>query len=84
MIVGGVDTNSHTKPAVVLNYNDLNSDFVSKSLTLLKIGETVINYNAGVVMHDLIIDSGSSGSLLDPGTINKVVETISLTCSGIG
>ena len=84
MVIGGVDSSSHTKSAAILNYNDLSKDFISKSLTVLKIGDTVINYNAGAVMHDLIIDSGSSASLLDTTTINQVTSSISAVCSSLG
>ena len=35
-------------------------------------------------MHDLIIDSGSSGSLLDTATVNQVTQKISEVCTSLG
>lgn len=84
MVVGGIDASLHTQPPVTVSYNGQFQDLISQSLTQLKIGQTIINYNAGAVMHDLIIDSGSSGSLLDAGTVTQVTKTLSQICSSIG
>jgi len=35
-------------------------------------------------MKDLILDSGSSASLLDQQTIDAILEAISLSCTSLG
>ena len=84
MIIGGIDASIHTQPPATIPYNNAHQDVVSQSLTEIKIGDTLIHTNAGWVMHDLIIDSGSSGSLIDQKTYSHIIAKIASTCAGIG
>lgn len=83
MVFGGVDAAMHTRPPIVVPYDSPSADTISKSISEMKIGDTVIYSNAGQAMPDIIIDSGSTTSVLDRKTYNTISTAIEATCASM-
>ena len=65
MNLGTVDSSLHTQPGISIPYDDPLSDAVSKSLSTISFGTSVLTSNGGSEMPNLIIDSGSTTSVLN-------------------
>jgi hypothetical protein len=84
MNVGNIDTSLHTQPGITISYDDSFSDAVSKSLSSISFGKVVLTSNGGSEMPDLIIDSGSTTSVLNQNIYQQVITHLSDICTSLG
>lgn len=84
MNLGTLDTSLHTQPGIAILYDDSFSDAVSKSLSSISFGNVVLTSSGWSEMPDLIIDSGSTTSVLNQNIYQQVVAHLTDVCTSLG
>ena len=84
MNLGTLDTSLHTQPGITIPYDDSFSDAVSKSLSSISFGNVVLTSSGWSEMPDLIIDSGSTTSVLNQNIYQQVVAHLTDVCTSLG
>jgi hypothetical protein len=84
MAIGGLNESLHTLPPVAISYNHQDSDMVGLQLGRISMGSTVLHRNASALMPSLILDSGSTTSVLASPIVGKIQQAIAEACLGLG
>lgn len=84
MNLGMLDTSLHTQPGIAIPYDDSFSDAVSRSLSSISFGNVVLTSSGGSEMPDLIIDSGSTTSVLNHNIYQQIITHLADVCTSLG